>query len=518
MCPELDASHVLVLMQASTTDYALCEMVGMDVSSDGMDREIEERGLREGPLASRAYGTIGLSVMTPRVLPSRNASNPYLQHWWPMALTDQALLQAVVLSSLSHERINGWLSAKPGGLSIDSYILPGLETCYSEAVATLNGVLRDPRRATTDTTILAVLMMLEKPITKHHDKWIKKSPFQAPLQGLQWLNVHSAREPDLQHQMGLCKLIHMRGGLANIETPGLAAAAFYRVLVNSTLLLCRPSLPFCALSDQRTSELYIPIGATDSLDILDGIGLSPVVHQVMRELKAYTSIIEQYMEGSSPTYGAPAICDMRNLVQYHLMSIGPVCSTRLNDLSEVCRLATIIYSVGVTFPPSWRQYALRDTLKKGDILLLWVLAMGGIAAPDRATRDWFIESFAEVMYCSQNVQWRRLGPKLQMILWSESACNAAGTELWSEAYSLLQQRAEKHSSVLRDISLRIVRPGYRAFLRVRYHVIYAGGGESGVIKGDLVNAVRMEALNALTQMADWSGLGRKWVGFHNRIF
>ncbi|KAI2828801.1 hypothetical protein CBS147343_6477 [Aspergillus niger] len=55
--------------------------------------------------------------------------------------------------------------------------------------------------------------------------------------------------------MGLHKIISLRGGLAQVKTPGLAAAAFYRVLVNSTLLLSPPPLPFVALSGQNASEI-----------------------------------------------------------------------------------------------------------------------------------------------------------------------------------------------------------------------------------------------------------------------
>lgn len=69
-------------------------------------------------------------------------------------------------------------------------------------------------------------MTVEKPAFDREREWFQESPSHGPLQGLQWLSVHSAREPDIAHQDGLCKIINLPGGLASIETPGVAAAAF----------------------------------------------------------------------------------------------------------------------------------------------------------------------------------------------------------------------------------------------------------------------------------------------------
>lgn len=164
--------------------------------------------------------------MTPRVLPSCNVSNPYLQYWFPMSLNDQATFKAIVLSSLSHERINGLISANMASLTSTKEVVPYLKRYYLDTITSINEALHDPARATADATILAVLMMVEKPLLQDHNEWSKRSPFQAPLHGLQWLDVHSAREPNPVHQKGLHKIISLRGGLAQVKTPGLAAAAF----------------------------------------------------------------------------------------------------------------------------------------------------------------------------------------------------------------------------------------------------------------------------------------------------
>ncbi|GKZ64217.1 hypothetical protein AnigIFM50267_003679 [Aspergillus niger] len=427
------------------------------------------RALRRLPVFSST--TARFAIMTPRVLPSRNVSNPYLQYWFPMSLNDQATFKAIVLSSLSHERINGLISANMASLTSTKEVVPYLKQYYLDTITSINEALHDPARATADATILAVLMMVEKPLLQDHNEWSKRSPFQAPLHGLQWLDVHSAREPNPVHQKGLHKIISLRGGLAQVKTPGLAAAAFYRVLVNSTLLLSPPPLPFVALSGQNASEIenHLLLGTmnlVNRLNVLNKLPLESELRQVMHGLRAYTANIDDYISGRSPSYSPQAMCDQRNLVQYHLMSIGPIAGTGLGAISEVCRLATIIYSIGVTFPLSGVRapfgtlaMTLQSELEKndlintwpmlehGDILFLWILMVGGIAARDGPRRGWFIECLSEIMFVSENVQWSCVKEKLRMILWLDIACDMAGRDVWSEAHALLQKRAQRTKSV-----------------------------------------------------------------------
>jgi hypothetical protein len=139
-------------------------------------------------------------------------------------MNDKALFSALLSASLSHQTINRLLD---GGISLWSKDTEhDLQVSYKETISAINDSLRDPTRATADSTILAVLMAVEKPDVQIDKPWAQESPFQAPLQGLQWLKVHSAREPNISHQDGLCRIVKLRGGLTNIATPGIAAAAF----------------------------------------------------------------------------------------------------------------------------------------------------------------------------------------------------------------------------------------------------------------------------------------------------
>lgn len=161
--------------------------------------------------------------MTPRMPHTAEVANPFIDSWFPLSLTVGSVFSAIIMASLSHKRTKSLISKD----SIEPFTMQEqklLEESYIDSVKALNKVLRSPTVAVTDATILAVLMMIEKPIVASTKNWQKKSPFQAPLQGLQWLNIHGARDPNFSHQTGLCKLVELRGGLHNIKIPGLAPA------------------------------------------------------------------------------------------------------------------------------------------------------------------------------------------------------------------------------------------------------------------------------------------------------
>jgi hypothetical protein len=150
-------------------------------------------------------------------------ANPFIDSWFPLSLTVESVFSAMIMSSLSHKRTKSLISKD----TIETFTMQEqqlLEDSYIDSVKALNRTLKIPATAVTDATILAVLMMIEMPVVASTKDWQKESPFQAPLQGLQWLNIHGAREPNLSHQMGLCKLVELRGGLHNIKLPGLAPA------------------------------------------------------------------------------------------------------------------------------------------------------------------------------------------------------------------------------------------------------------------------------------------------------
>jgi hypothetical protein len=140
-------------------------------------------------------------------------------HWLLVAKQDPTLFTATLFHALSHKRTRWLLS---GGIS--NIFRPQDQhwwnLCYMESIKLLNRAIQDPTYAVTDTVIMSVLIMAYSTGTVLEKKWNKSSPFQAPLQSLQWLNVLGAQEAHLAHVAGLSKLITLKGGMEKITVPG----------------------------------------------------------------------------------------------------------------------------------------------------------------------------------------------------------------------------------------------------------------------------------------------------------
>jgi hypothetical protein len=152
------------------------------------------------------------------------------------------------------------------------------------------------------------------------------------------------------------------------------------------------------------------------------------------------------------------MCDQRNLIHYHLLSLPPanhLSPDQSSPVYEACRISALIYSVGVLFPipavgsPIQRlAILLQQELAGKDLfeeyaskgneysLLIWILAMGSIAASNiPAERAWFVQKLAEVNRQAAISSWTQFKSLLTSILWLDCACDRAGEKLWDELKS-----------------------------------------------------------------------------------
>jgi hypothetical protein len=126
--------------------------------------------------------------------------------------------------------------------------------------------LRDPGNATTDTITLSVLILAELATTEEHALEMiqsKDSPFDAPFQSMQWIDVYSSLPPNPIHLEGLIKIIELKGGVENVRLPCLAAIL--------SLQVQDLTLPWCGtnIGERVGSTLFIrldgyPIRASHS--------------------------------------------------------------------------------------------------------------------------------------------------------------------------------------------------------------------------------------------------------------
>jgi hypothetical protein len=121
-----------------------------------------------------------------------------------------------------------------------------------------------------------------------------------------------------------------------------------------------------------------------------------------------------------------------------------------HSVYEICRLAGLIFGVGVVFPlpvqttslPSLvklLQTELQESSLESDWwfpdaveILIWVLTLGGIAATGLPNRIWFVATLSRVSAYSGLSKWRDLKPVLERMLWLNSACDVGGQQLWEE--------------------------------------------------------------------------------------
>jgi hypothetical protein len=189
-------------------------------------------------------------------------------------------------------------------------------------------------------------------------------------------------------------------------------------------------------------------------DISEGEHVIPEMQRIFRGLRIHLELIEAYQDGIQ--MGMDTLCDYRNVIQWHIMSLLP--SSQLGavhasfyPLYESCRLALVIFGVGIVFPlppqtaplPSLArmlQIELRlysqvtqHELPEVQNLHSWCLMMGGIAARWSSERSWYAEKL-KVYATSRGLStWHEMRMELKSVLWLDSACDLAGQLVWDEA-------------------------------------------------------------------------------------
>ncbi|KAJ5391514.1 hypothetical protein N7509_007004 [Penicillium cosmopolitanum] len=90
-----------------------------------------------------------------------------------------------------------------------------------------------------------------------------------------------------------------------------------------------------------------------NINAFESTHMPPEMKTIFQCHRTYVSEVEMYEDGMQ--VGTDMLCDHRNTIQWHIMSLLP--STQLGSshastypLYEACRLALIIFGVGVTFP------------------------------------------------------------------------------------------------------------------------------------------------------------------------
>jgi hypothetical protein len=141
--------------------------------------------------------------------------------WFTLSWHDATLFTILLFNALSHKRFY-WLSRGKAGDMFRPQDTELLGFCELESIRMVNKAIQDPSRALSDVIILCVGSLANN--SANQSVWDKniRSPFQSPLRCLQWLNIFGGQLANPIHLTALTQLIRLRGGLENIELPGLA--------------------------------------------------------------------------------------------------------------------------------------------------------------------------------------------------------------------------------------------------------------------------------------------------------
>ncbi|RAL11920.1 uncharacterized protein BO97DRAFT_443623 [Aspergillus homomorphus CBS 101889] len=404
-----------------------------------------------------------LEVLWPGLTPVSpgHDANPASTNWFPLALADPTLFTAFVFGSLSHKRVQ-WLK---GTIPAHAF-LPSeqqmLQLCETETIRNVTREVSDPTRAVCDAVILSVICMAHNVADNEHMKG-QKLPFTAPMQRLQWLDIYSSLPPNLVHIKGLTQMVKMRGGLENLTLPGLAPTLCFSDLVTCSTFLSPPVFDFMPLREERKGLTMQDMLGYSMVDVerrfgpLREIGFTSEMVEVFYGMQAYIKLVESHMttQHCNPDYSL--LSDQRNLVHYNLLSLPALSSfDRFSDyqpheiMYEICRLAGLIFGVGVVLPlqaqsaplaqlATFIQEALYISKSpfswdhpQARTALFWVLFLGGIAAEDRPERAWYVELISQVAGSHGIYTWDEARKILRVMLWYDRACERGGRKLWLE--------------------------------------------------------------------------------------
>lgn len=225
-----------------------------------------------------------------------------------------------------------------------------------------------------------------------------------------------------------------------------------------------PGFEFCGIDDSRSNlsvqELlgFGPYHIDHSFRWLEQLGLTFQIVEAMTAAATYVDIMKTCLEGS---HDVSLLSDQRNLTQYTILSVPPATDTKktfsqpIDEVAyEACRLAMLIFAVGVVFPipanntplPSLAQKlqaVLRRpeaaelyTSTKYSVLLIWMLTIGGIAAFDNpAERAFFASELMETTRRTGLTAWADVKRAMDVMLWYDIACDEAGETFFTEAHS-----------------------------------------------------------------------------------
>ncbi|OQD83029.1 hypothetical protein PENANT_c018G08211 [Penicillium antarcticum] len=412
------------------------------------------------------------TVIWPGLAPRPNTIKAAGESWFPLSMADPALFSAFMFGSLCHLRVqwqNNWVPGTVFGPKQQQL----LQQCEMESIKLINQAVRDPTRAASDAVILSVICMAhhqaeEKLVYRH-----QKTAFNPPFPRLQWIDVYGCLPPNMIHIQGLIQLVKMRGGLRNITTTGLAATICFSAILTCSSLCVNPGFEFWPLDENRLDmgiyEVldFTPSDTEHGFARLQAIGATYEMAEAFQAVQKYIGIIKA---SPTSTLDVSLLADRRNIVQHTLISLKPASELQPffshpthASTYEACRLAGLVFGVGVIFPIPAQNTPLHTLARSIQSILLeptssalwsspsarfaliWILTLAGIAAHNAPERAWFVSALADITRRTGLSSWGSLKSVLGSMLWYDTACDQAAEDVWLEGQRTDQQHQRTYA-------------------------------------------------------------------------
>lgn len=137
--------------------------------------------------------------------------NPLAKAWFKSGFQTPLLFHALIYVGSNHLDFMRWSNIFPNAPEPLSHKLIVIQK--------VNQALSDPRQASRDEIILAILILASEVFIS---KKGSSSPFNSPLRSLRWLNIYGNHKPVPQHAKAIADIVTMKGGLETLELIGLA--------------------------------------------------------------------------------------------------------------------------------------------------------------------------------------------------------------------------------------------------------------------------------------------------------
>ncbi|CAG8910204.1 unnamed protein product [Penicillium egyptiacum] len=398
-------------------------------------------------------------VVWPGLAPRPRHVKAAANKWFDLSMADPALFTAFMFGALCHLRVQ-WQNNWVPGTVFGPRERRALQLCEMESIKQINQAVRDPNRAVSDAVLLSVICMAHHQAEEKSAQQHRRTPFNPPFPRLQWIDVYGCLPPNMIHIKGLLQLIKLRGGLANIPTEGLSATISFSDIMSCSVLCIHPCFDFWPLADDRVGlsvqELlgFSPSDVDQGFARLQEIGATRQMAEAFQAVHTYIGIVKA---SPNSTNDVSLLTDQRNITQHTLLCLSPASDLHAffshpthATTYEACRLAALVFGVGVIFPIPAQNTPLNTLagLIQSVLLqptssdlwsspstrlpLIWVLTLGGIAANDAPERAWFASALGDITRRTGLHSWASVKSVLTSMLWYEAACDTAAETLWQE--------------------------------------------------------------------------------------